>query len=143
MRNVGFTDVAIEEKTESAEFIKDWMPGSGAEKYVVSAYVTARKPLPAPLGVYAAVARTVPPLASLVDALVGVTVPFMLGMPAPSVFGRRPSPALRAPQGPATTPSAGTVDTVVADATPPASGDATQSKSGGPGGKACEPGQAC
>lgn len=34
----------VEEKAESREFIKDWMPGSGAENYVVSANVTAVKP---------------------------------------------------------------------------------------------------
>lgn len=43
--DAGFTDVRVEEKAESREFIKDWMPGSGAEDYVVSANVTARKPL--------------------------------------------------------------------------------------------------
>ena len=32
------------EKEESKEFIKDWLPGSGAEDYVVSANVTAYKP---------------------------------------------------------------------------------------------------
>ena len=37
----GFTDVRVEEKAESREFIKDWMPGSGAEDFVVSANVTA------------------------------------------------------------------------------------------------------
>ena len=40
----GFEDVRVEEKEESKEFIKDWMPGSGAENHVVSANVTARKP---------------------------------------------------------------------------------------------------
>lgn len=32
-------------KPESREFIKDWIPGSGAENFVVSAIITARKPL--------------------------------------------------------------------------------------------------
>mmetsp|Transcript_139206 Transcript_139206/g.242281 ORF Transcript_139206/g.242281 Transcript_139206/m.242281 type:complete len:83 (+) Transcript_139206:1038-1286(+) len=42
--NAGFTDVAIQVKENAADFIKDWMPGSGAEKYITSAYVTAKKP---------------------------------------------------------------------------------------------------
>jgi hypothetical protein len=40
----GFADVRVVEKKESREFIKDWLPGSGAEDYVVSANVTANKP---------------------------------------------------------------------------------------------------
>lgn len=40
----GFVQVSIVEKPESREFIKDWLPGSGAEKYVVSARITASKP---------------------------------------------------------------------------------------------------
>lgn len=35
----------VVEKAESREFIKDWLPGSGAEDFVVSANVTATKPL--------------------------------------------------------------------------------------------------
>lgn len=31
-------------KEESKEFIKDWMPGTGCENYVVSAAITAVKP---------------------------------------------------------------------------------------------------
>lgn len=42
--DAGFVDVRVEEKAESREFIKDWMPGSGAEDYVVSANVTGVKP---------------------------------------------------------------------------------------------------
>lgn len=42
--DAGFADVRVEEKAESREFIKDWMPGSGCENYVVSANVTATKP---------------------------------------------------------------------------------------------------
>lgn len=34
----------VEEKSASREYIKDWLPGSGCEDYVVSANVTARKP---------------------------------------------------------------------------------------------------
>lgn len=41
----GFVDVSIEVKAESEAIISSWMPGSGAEKYVASAYVTATKPL--------------------------------------------------------------------------------------------------
>jgi hypothetical protein len=44
LRDAGFLDVSVVMKPESAEFIKDWLPGSEAEKYVVSANVTARKP---------------------------------------------------------------------------------------------------
>lgn len=41
----GFVDVKIVVKENAAEFIKDWMPGSGAEKFITSAYVTAFKPV--------------------------------------------------------------------------------------------------
>ena len=44
--DAGFTDVRVVEKAESREFIKDWLPGSGAEDFVVSANVTATKPKP-------------------------------------------------------------------------------------------------
>ncbi|GMH51798.1 hypothetical protein TL16_g01088, partial [Triparma laevis f. inornata] len=37
----GFVDVKIEEKEESREVIKQWLPGSGAEDFVVSADITA------------------------------------------------------------------------------------------------------
>jgi len=40
----GFVDVRVELKPDSREYIKDWMPGSGCEDFVVSADVTARKP---------------------------------------------------------------------------------------------------
>lgn len=135
----------MQEKTESAEFIKDWMPGSGAEKFVVSAYVTARKPLPAPLAAYSAVARAAPPLASLIDALVGATVPFVLGMPAPSVFGRRPPPRAA--------PSAADEDEPMADAlegSPPSGSAAAEPKAEAappppraPQEQPCAAGQAC
>jgi len=39
----GFSDVNIVIKENAAEFIKDWMPGSGAEQVITSAYVTATK----------------------------------------------------------------------------------------------------
>ena len=44
MHRRGFADVRVVEKAESREFIKDWLPGSGAEDFVVSANVTATKP---------------------------------------------------------------------------------------------------
>lgn len=40
----GFQDVSIQIKEGAADIIKDWMPGSGAEKYITSAYITATKP---------------------------------------------------------------------------------------------------
>ena len=55
LRDAGFEEVCIEQKEESKAFIKDWLPGSGAEHYVVSANVTARKP--APKGVAQGAAR--------------------------------------------------------------------------------------
>jgi len=44
MSAAGFVDVKIEAKEHAPEIIKDWMPGSGAEKYITSVYVTATKP---------------------------------------------------------------------------------------------------
>lgn len=41
----GFVDIKVEAKPGSREVIKDWAPGSGIEDFVVSAIVTARKPL--------------------------------------------------------------------------------------------------
>ncbi len=41
----GFEAVSLAPKPESREYIKNWLPGSGCEDYVVSANVTARKPL--------------------------------------------------------------------------------------------------
>ena len=43
----GFTNVSVVCKDESREFIKDWLPGSGCENFVVSANITATKPLSA------------------------------------------------------------------------------------------------
>lgn len=40
----GFERVNVELKPESRNFIKDWLPGSKAEDYVVSANITAYKP---------------------------------------------------------------------------------------------------
>jgi arsenite methyltransferase len=44
LREAGFTDISIEPKDESREFVKDWSPGSEAEEYVVSANIEAVKP---------------------------------------------------------------------------------------------------
>lgn len=40
----GFTDIHIQPKDESKEFIRDWAPGRGVEDYVVSATIEAIKP---------------------------------------------------------------------------------------------------
>lgn len=40
--------VVVKPKPASAEFIKTWLPGSGAEQHVLSADVTAVKPLGPP-----------------------------------------------------------------------------------------------
>ena len=40
----GFVDVKIAVKENGRDIVKGWIPGSGAEKYVTSAYVTATKP---------------------------------------------------------------------------------------------------
>lgn len=40
----GFTDIVIEPQENSRMFIKDWVPGSDAENYVVSAKIKAFKP---------------------------------------------------------------------------------------------------
>mmetsp|Transcript_51155 Transcript_51155/g.158634 ORF Transcript_51155/g.158634 Transcript_51155/m.158634 type:complete len:90 (+) Transcript_51155:522-791(+) len=45
LTDAGFTEVKIEVKENAADIIKDWIPGSGAEKYITSAYVTAVKPV--------------------------------------------------------------------------------------------------
>jgi SAM-dependent methyltransferase len=44
MQEAGFQDIHIEVWEESRNFIKDWAPGSGIEKYVVSAQIQAKKP---------------------------------------------------------------------------------------------------
>lgn len=43
LQSAGFSDVRLHLKEESRQYIKDWIPGSGAEDYVVSADVTATK----------------------------------------------------------------------------------------------------
>ena len=41
LQRAGFVDVGVVAKPESREFIKDWLPGSKAEDFVVAANVTA------------------------------------------------------------------------------------------------------
>ena len=52
MEDIGFVRVAIKLKDESREYIQHWMPGSGAEDYVVAAEVIAKKPSTLPCTVY-------------------------------------------------------------------------------------------
>ena len=40
----GFEAVVVELKPQSASYIADWLPGSGAEKYVCAANITAVQP---------------------------------------------------------------------------------------------------
>ena len=44
LQNAGFEDIQITVKENGRDIVKDWIPGSGAENYVTSAYVTATKP---------------------------------------------------------------------------------------------------
>jgi arsenite methyltransferase len=44
MQNAGFTDIRIDPKDESKEFLKDWAPGRNIEDYVLSASIEAIKP---------------------------------------------------------------------------------------------------
>ncbi len=46
LRAAGFAAIQICPKPESRAFLRDWMPGSGAEALVVSATITATKPTP-------------------------------------------------------------------------------------------------
>lgn len=46
LRAAGFEQVSIQLKPESREFIKEWVPGSGAEDVVASATIEATKPGP-------------------------------------------------------------------------------------------------
>ena len=43
LMDVGFQAIGIETKEESREVIKQWLPGSKAEDFVVSANITAVK----------------------------------------------------------------------------------------------------
>jgi SAM-dependent methyltransferase len=44
LEQCGFTRITIEPKDESRTFIKDWLPGSNIEDYLVSATIKAEKP---------------------------------------------------------------------------------------------------
>ncbi len=44
LSKAGFTDIVIETEENSRMFIKDWVPGSDAENYVISAKIRAVKP---------------------------------------------------------------------------------------------------
>jgi SAM-dependent methyltransferase len=44
LRAAGFTAIQIQPKDESRHFIKDWVPGTGIEDYVLSATIEAAKP---------------------------------------------------------------------------------------------------
>lgn len=44
MRDAGFTEVRVEPKDESREFIRDWAPGRNVTDYVVSATIEGVKP---------------------------------------------------------------------------------------------------
>ncbi|ETT46389.1 methyltransferase domain-containing protein [Paenibacillus sp. FSL P4-0338] len=43
LQESGFTEISIEPKGESKTFIKDWIPGSNVDQYIVSAVIKARK----------------------------------------------------------------------------------------------------
>ena len=45
LAGAGFVNIDVFTKEESKEIIKQWLPGSGAEDYVVSAQIQARKPV--------------------------------------------------------------------------------------------------
>ncbi len=44
LREAGFVDIRIQPKPESRAFIKEWFPESGAEEFVASAIIEAKKP---------------------------------------------------------------------------------------------------
>lgn len=44
LREAGFEDIRVNVNTQSREFIRDWLPGSGVEDYVASATIEAAKP---------------------------------------------------------------------------------------------------
>lgn len=43
LADAGFREIKLKIKEESREVIKQWLPGSGAEDFVVGAEITARK----------------------------------------------------------------------------------------------------
>jgi arsenite methyltransferase len=45
LEGAGFSEILISPKDESRGFIRDWVPGSGVEDYVVSAHIEAVKPV--------------------------------------------------------------------------------------------------
>ncbi len=44
LQAAGFQDISIQPKSDSRTFISQWAPGSGAEDWVTSAIISARKP---------------------------------------------------------------------------------------------------
>jgi SAM-dependent methyltransferase len=44
LREAGFDNIRVDVREESREFIRNWMPGSGVERYVASATIEAVKP---------------------------------------------------------------------------------------------------
>ena len=44
LAEAGFSSIHITPKDESRDFIRDWVPGSGVEDYVVSAHIEAVRP---------------------------------------------------------------------------------------------------
>jgi SAM-dependent methyltransferase len=44
LAEAGFANIRITPKAGSREFIRDWLPGSGIEEYVISATIEAVKP---------------------------------------------------------------------------------------------------
>lgn len=45
MKKAGFEDISITPKDDSAEFIRDWVPGKKIDELVISAYIQAIRPL--------------------------------------------------------------------------------------------------
>ena len=43
LKSTGFSNIRIQPKDTSREFIREWMPGSSASDYVVSAIIEATK----------------------------------------------------------------------------------------------------
>lgn len=46
LQDVGFSNISINPKDESREFIREWVPGGAIEDYVLSATIEATKPIP-------------------------------------------------------------------------------------------------
>jgi SAM-dependent methyltransferase len=45
LREAGFVHISIQPHEDSREFIREWAPGRGVEAYIVSAAITAQKPV--------------------------------------------------------------------------------------------------